>query len=54
MKTIWILIYVHHGLIQEPEIFSDEQSALKKKKTILKHFNEDYDEIEVFESSFDF
>lgn len=52
MKKVWVLIYVHHGLIQEPEIFTDEQSALKRKNKILKDFNADYDEIEVFEKIF--
>ena len=49
MKKIWILIYVHRGFIQEPEIFIDENSALLRKKEILKRFNKDYDEIELFE-----
>lgn len=49
MKKIWILIYVHHGLIQEPEIFNDENSALLRKKEILQKFNKDYDEVEIFE-----
>jgi ribosome-associated protein YbcJ (S4-like RNA binding protein) len=49
MKTIWLLIYVHHGFIQEPEIFVDKQSALKRKKKILKEYNADYDEVEIFE-----
>ena len=48
MKKIWIVIHVHHGLIQEPEIFTNEQSALRKKKKILETFNADYDEIEIF------
>ncbi len=49
MKKIWILIYVNRGLIQEPEIFFDEPSALKRKRKLLKNFNPDYDEVEVFE-----
>ena len=52
MKKIWILIYVHRGFIQEPEIFIDENSALVRKKEILKRFNKDYDEIEIFEKQF--
>jgi hypothetical protein len=52
MTTIWILIYVHHGLIQEPEIFFDEQLAVNRKKKIMKDFNHDYDEIEVFKKVF--
>ena len=49
MKKIWILIYVHRGFIQEPIIFIDKKSALMRKKEILKRFNRDYDEIELFE-----
>lgn len=49
MKKIWILIYVHRGLIQEPEIFTDEKSAEIRKKVILKNFNPDYDEIGIYE-----
>lgn len=49
MKKIWILIYAHRGFIQAPEIFIDENSALEKKREILKNFNKDYDEIEIFE-----
>lgn len=48
MKKIWILIHLHRGFIQEPEIFSDKKLALKRRKEILKHFNRDYDELEVF------
>ncbi len=48
MKKIWILIFVYRGFIQEPEIFIDEDSALLRKKEILKNFNRDYDEIEIF------
>ena len=51
MKKYWILIYVYHGFIQEPEIFFDERSALKRKKQILRNFNKDYDEIEIFEKN---
>lgn len=53
MKKYWILVYVHHGIIQEPEIFFDENSAIRRRKTFLKNFNADYDEIEVFEKTFD-
>lgn len=49
MKKIWILIYVYRGLIQKPEVFTDRQTALKRKQGILKDFNKDYDEIEIFE-----
>ncbi len=49
MKRIWIMIYVWHGLIQEPELFFDAKSAAKRKAEILKHFNAAYDEIEIFE-----
>lgn len=49
MKKIWILIYVHRGFIQEPEIFSDKKSAESRKQIILNNFNQDYDEIEIYE-----
>ncbi len=49
MKTIWLLIYVKRGLIQDPEIFINENLAIKRKNEILKDFNQDYDEIEIFE-----
>ena len=49
MKKIWILIHIHRGLIQEPEIFADEKSAENRKQIILNNFNPDYDEIGVYE-----
>ncbi len=51
MKKIWLLIYVHHGLIQEPEIFFEEKSAFKRKYLLLSQANPDYDEVEVFEKN---
>lgn len=51
MKTIWLVIYVTRGCIQEPELFLDEASAFRRKREILKNFNRDYDEVEVFEKS---
>jgi len=48
MKTIWILILVKRGFIQNPEIFFTEADAEKRKRFILKDFNKDYDEIDVF------
>ena len=49
MKKVWILIYIYHGLIQEPELFFNKEKALKRKKEIFKDFNPDYEELEVFE-----
>jgi hypothetical protein len=48
MKQIWLLIHVHHGLIQEPEIFLDEKSAIGRKSILLSKANPDYDEVEIF------
>lgn len=48
MRKIWILIYIHRGFIQEPEIFYDEKSSEVRKEIILKDFNPDYDEIGIF------
>lgn len=49
MKRLWVLIYVYHGLIQEPEFFIYKKDAIKRKGEILKNFNRDYDELEIFE-----
>lgn len=49
MKKIWILIYIHRGFIQEPEIFPDKKSAESRKQMILNNFNRDYDEIGIYE-----
>jgi len=49
MKKIWLLIYVHHGLIQEPEIYFDKHLVIKRKSMLLSKINADYDEVEVFE-----
>lgn len=49
MKKIWILVHVWRGLIQEPEMFFDANSADNRRAEILKDFNPAYDEIEVFE-----
>jgi hypothetical protein len=51
MKKIWLLIYVHHGIIQEPEFYFEEDSALKRKSSLLSLTNPDYDEVEVFEKT---
>lgn len=51
MKTIWLLIYVYHGLIQEPEIFFEEETAMKRKSILLSQMNSDYDEVGVFKKS---
>ncbi|MEI6435974.1 MAG: hypothetical protein WCP32_14090 [Bacteroidota bacterium] len=49
MKDIFILIWVYHGLIQEPEIFESRKKAeLRKKQIQMKGFNPDYEEIDVF------
>lgn len=49
MKKIWLLIHVHHGLIQEPEIFFDKNLVLKRKSLLLSQINPDYDEVQIFE-----
>ncbi len=42
-------LLVKRGFIQEPEIYYDAETVNNKKKFLLKDFNPDYDEIEVFE-----
>ena len=50
MKNIFILIYVHRGFIQDPEIFYNRRDAELRKAKIQGHrFNPDYDEIDIFE-----
>jgi len=49
MRKVWILTLVKRGFIQEPEIYRDEETANYRKAALLKDFNPDYDEIEVFE-----
>lgn len=51
MKKIWILIYVHRGFIQEPEIFFALNEAENRKRSIMKNFNPDYDEIDIFQKT---
>lgn len=51
MKKIWILTIVKRGFIQEPEIFFVEHLADNRRKTLMKDFNPDYDEIGVFEKN---
>jgi hypothetical protein len=49
VKKIWIVVHVWRGLVQEPEVFSDEKSAKKRKKEISRRLNPDYDECGLFE-----
>ena len=46
---VWIVSLVKRGFIEEPEIFYNASGAEKRKQELLKDFNPDYDEIEVFE-----
>lgn len=49
MRKIWILTLVKRGLLQEPEIFYDEDNAQHRKKVLMRYFNPDYDELDIFE-----
>jgi hypothetical protein len=49
MKTLWVLILVKHGLIENPVICHSKKQALRQKQMMMKGFNPDYDEIELFE-----
>jgi hypothetical protein len=49
MKKIWVLTLIKRGFIQKPEIYYDKKTATIRKKALLKDFNADYDEIEIFE-----
>ena len=49
MKRIWILVLVKRGLIEEPEIYFRLQSARERRDWLMRDFNRDYDELEIFE-----
>jgi hypothetical protein len=49
MKKIWILVKTYRGIIDEPEVFFDEKSALRRLNRLRKTLNPDYDEADVFE-----
>jgi hypothetical protein len=50
MKRIFLLIWVHRGLVQEPEIFYKKSDANQRKIIIQSTaFNPAYDEIDIFE-----
>ncbi len=50
MNNFYILIWVHRGFIQEPEIFKSKKEAIIRKTQIKRSvFNRDYDEINIFE-----
>jgi hypothetical protein len=52
MKKVWAVVLVKRGFIQCPEIYYSYKAAIHRKKTLLKDFNRDYDELEIFELSF--
>jgi hypothetical protein len=49
MKKIWILVLVKRGLIEQPELFFSLEMARKRRERLMKDFNPDYDELEIFE-----
>ncbi len=52
MNKLYVLVWVHRGLIQEPEIFITAAEANNKKKSIEKSiFNPTYDEVQIFEKN---
>jgi hypothetical protein len=52
MKKFFVLVWVHRGFVQEPEIFYNKKDAkLRKEKIQSAGFNPDYDEIDIFEKS---
>lgn len=52
MKRYFILVWVHRGFIQEPELFNTRKAAEKRKEKITESgFNPDYDEIDIFEKN---
>jgi hypothetical protein len=54
MNSVFVLVWVYRGFIQEPEFFRTRLDAEIREKEILDaRFNPDYDELEVFEKSYD-
>lgn len=51
MRRMWILVTVKRGFIEEPEIFFDKRSAKARKRELLRDFNPDYDELDIFEKT---
>jgi hypothetical protein len=51
MKMMWILVSVKRGFIEEPEIFFDKRSAQARRRSLLRDFNPDYDELDIFEKT---
>lgn len=51
MTKLWVLILCKRGFIQEPEFYFDPETAEARKKVLLRDFNPDYDELEVFEKT---
>lgn len=51
MKRIWIITLVKRGFIQRPEIYYEKKKAYNRKSALLKDFNPDFDEIEIFEKA---
>ena len=50
MIRIYLVIWVHHGIIQEPFVFKTLKTAEQKLLEVKRNqFNIDYDEIEIFE-----
>lgn len=46
---IWILVLVKRGFIPKPEIFYTKKNAVERKIFLSNDFNQDYDELEIFE-----
>jgi hypothetical protein len=49
---IWIVSLVKRGFISEPEIFQEEEIAVKRFEELSRDLNPTYDELEIFEKSF--
>lgn len=48
IKTMWILILVKRGFIQEPEVFFERGKAQNRRRALLSDINPDYDEIAIY------
>lgn len=54
MKKIWIIGQAYCGIVEEPEIFYSESSALKRYEELMEEFNPEKQDIQIFEKEIQF
>ncbi len=51
--TVWMVVLVKGGFIQEPEVFHSAADAEDRRSELALDLNPNYDELEVFEKCVD-